>query len=115
MNSKSINKRNIMTQDSPISSLSVEQRLNLETAKINWIEIQRFFAQGRVLIIQSNLDLVEISKNFVLDNKEMIEELLDQGAIIVAETRHAQKWNTNNSFLWAVVVAPWVLVQEVKS
>ncbi len=33
-------------------------KINLETAKVNWTEIERFFAQGSLISVDRHLDLV---------------------------------------------------------
>ena len=101
-----------MTQKSPTTSLTVEQRLNRETAKINWPEIQRFFAQGRVILVHAEQDLVRIGAHFVRDEVEVIQTLLHEEAIRIAEIKDAESWEGRQITLWAVVVAPWILVQE---
>ena len=36
-------------------------RINQETARLPWRELQRFFAQGRVIAVAPELDLVELA------------------------------------------------------
>ena len=92
--------------------LTPEQKLNLETAKISWQELQRFFAQGLIVVVDSELDLLETAARFVTNDSEAVESLLSNGSVYKAETDDAIRWNTVNGDFWAVVVAPWVLVQE---
>ena len=43
-------------------------KLNLETAQVAWTELQRFFAQGSVIRVDSSLDLIEVAhQNFIPD------------------------------------------------
>jgi hypothetical protein len=93
--------------------LTPEQKLNLETAKIGWQELQRFFAQGLIVVVDSELDLLDIAGKFVTNDSDSVESLLSDGRVYRAETEDAKKWNTVNGDFWAVVVAPWVLVQEI--
>ena len=94
-------------------SITVQQKLNLETAKISWTEIQRFFAQGLIIVVDQNLDLIEVAAKFTNDDSEDIRELMDGVKIRKADTDDAKTWNRFDTLFWAVVTAPWVLVQEI--
>ena len=93
--------------------ITVQQKLALETAKITWTEIQRFFAQGLIIVVHPDLDLIEIAAKFHNDESDDIRELLDGVKIRKAETVDAKTWNRFDTLFWAVVTAPWVLVQEI--
>ena len=90
----------------------LKARLNTETAKIGWEEIQRFFAKGQVLIVNPELDLIDTAARMIQDEKGTVEEWLEQNRIVQASTDDAKRWNEEAPDLWAVVVAPWILVQE---
>lgn len=91
----------------------LHQALNLETGQINWSELQRQFAGGRVIRIAPELDLVKTAMKFVRDDKEYIEKWIESGQLHPATDDDARTWNENKSEFWSVVVAPWVLVQEI--
>lgn len=88
------------------------QKLNQETAKINWAELQRHFARGIVIVVESDLDLVKTAEQISKDQNESVKSLLDAGKIFPATDENAIHWNKCNQEFWAVVIAPWVLVQE---
>ncbi len=92
-----------------------ELRLRLlgETAKIGWNELQRFYASGRVITVAPGTDLIDVACCLAADNKELLDEYLQKDQVVRAEDSHAQRWHDEDSLVWAVVVAPWVLVQEV--
>lgn len=93
---------------------ALKQQLNAETGRIAWLELQRHFARGVVVLVGPDLDLVEVAVHFVKDDKTAIENLLTSGQISRANDQHAKKWVEANSVFWAVVAAPWVLIQEIK-
>jgi len=95
------------------NTLSQEQRINLETAKIAWQELQRFFAMGVLIVVNRDEDLVNIAAAFIDDDNDQIQTLMDTGNVRKAETTDAKRWNQADADFWAVVVAPWVLVQEI--
>lgn len=87
-------------------------KLNQETSTIAWSELLRYFAQGVVLQVDDSLDLIDVGYQLSVDNKSAIEAWVEQGVLGAVSDEQAQSWVTDNRDLWAVVVRPWVLVQE---
>ena len=90
-------------------------KVNLETSLIAWKELQRFFATGAAIHVSSRLDLVEVAFQLHLDNKRQFESWLGTGMIGKVTDDQAAAWIDNDSEVWAVVVSPWVLIQEVRT
>lgn len=89
-------------------------KVNMETSRINWKELQRFFASGVAIQVSSTLDLVEVALTMHGDNKTQFESWLTSGALGKVTDQQAITWLEADSEVWAVVVSPWVLVQEIK-
>ena len=87
-------------------------RLNQETARIAWVELQRFFAQGRVIRVAPGLDLIEIARMIARDDTQSIAADMTRGNIAPVSDEEARRWFATQASLWAVVVKPWILVQE---
>ncbi len=87
-------------------------KLNTETAKIAWAELQKPFARGAVVKVSPGLDLVEVATSFALDDKAAVESWMRSGLVGRLGDDDARDWQERDPTLWAVVVAPWVLVQE---
>jgi hypothetical protein len=83
-----------------------------ETAKIPWLELQRFFAGGKVLWVAEHLDLVDIAHALQHDDLQSVQDWTESGHLAAATDDQAKQWVSTNALLWAVVVKPWVLVQE---
>jgi hypothetical protein len=94
----------------PIELLRAQ--LNGETGKLTWKELERHFARGAVIRVAPGLDLVEVAARIAQDDKPTIEVWMHDGRIKRASTEDALDWNQRQPSFWAVVVAPWVLVQE---
>lgn len=92
----------------------LRSRLNQETARLPFAELLRHFAAGSVVLVANELDLVEVAVQFSQDNKAQVAQWMSDGNIARASDEHAQKWLDNAHELWAVVVSPWILVQEEK-
>lgn len=88
--------------------------LNHETSKMAWSELQRFFASGNAISVDSSLDLIDTAAEFALDNNEKMKSWIDAGLVGSVSDEQAQQWWNGEQMVWAVVIAPWVCVQPVK-
>lgn len=89
-------------------------KLNGETGRMDWQALARHFARGVVIKVGDGIDLVEVAAAFSRDDRQAVERWLTAGQIAKAEVEDAQGWNDRRATFWAVVVAPWVLVQEIR-
>jgi hypothetical protein len=90
----------------------LKTKLALETARIHWRELQPWFAKGHAISVAPSLDLVEVSYQLCQDNKAQFENWMSESLVRPVQDEEAQSWFEHNVELWAVVVKPWVLVQD---
>ncbi|GAA0677490.1 MULTISPECIES: DUF2288 domain-containing protein [Rheinheimera] len=83
-----------------------------ETARINWLELQKFYAAGSVVQVSAELDLVDVAFAFSQDDKAAVENWLQAGLVDRVADTQAQLWVEQKAELWAVVISPWILVQD---
>lgn len=83
-----------------------------ETATISWQELEPFFAKGSLLWVAPDLDLVAVAEAVAEDDQPRVAAWLTAGQVERISAEHAEDWQRRSPYLWAVVVAPWVLVQE---
>jgi hypothetical protein len=88
------------------------QDLLAQTARVGWQELERHFARGVVIRVDSDLDLVQVATSLANDDKVVTEAWLAAGRIASLDTATARRWACGDAELWAVVIAPWVMVQE---
>lgn len=86
-----------------------------ETAQISWAEIMPQFAKGMVLWVASDQDLVAVAELIINDDKKQVSALMQQKALHNLSDEQALDFQLRDPDLWAVVIAPWVLVQERKT
>ena len=90
------------------------QELSQQTAKIAWSEMQRFFARGSAIFVDAELDLIETAAELSLDNKAALGKWMRQGKVAPVNDQQAKLWLEHDTVVWAVVLAPWVLVQPIE-
>lgn len=83
-----------------------------ETAKIDWQDLERFFAQGKLLCVARDLDLVSVAEAIADDDTARVTQWLSAGLVERMSADTAADFATREPELWAVVVSPWVCVQE---
>lgn len=92
----------------------LKQDIHSETAKIAWSELQRFFAAGKAVYVSTDLDLVEVALQISNDNSARVRQWMDRGQLGPVSDDQAKYWIDADAAVWAVVVKPWVLVQDIK-
>jgi hypothetical protein len=82
-----------------------------QTARISWHDLQTYYARGAVVQVAGELDLVDVAVQLRLDNAAGFQSWMDGELVGAVSEDLAREWFDNNTVLWSVVVAPWVLVQ----
>lgn len=83
------------------------------TAQIDWHTLEPHFARGEVLVVDQALDLVGVAEALIADDSVKVKGWMAQGQLAAATDSQASDWfERNPDNLWAVVIRPWVLVQE---
>ncbi len=100
-----------MIEDSE-AEINSPKNLLLETAKISWKELQYFFAAGHAVYVSAELDLISVAHHIADDDKDIVEGWMQSGKVIHVSNDQARDWYKSNALVWAVVVKPWVLVQD---
>jgi hypothetical protein len=83
-----------------------------QTAQIGWKELERFFARGVLLHVARDLDLVSVAEAIARDDTTQVAQWLSSGLVERVQAATAADYAARDPALWAVVVSPWVCVQE---
>ena len=83
-----------------------------QTARIHWHELQTYYAHGSVIVVSPDLSLVDVAVQLGMDNTDSFQRWIAAGEVAGVSDQQALAWFDANTLLWAVVAAPWVLVQE---
>ena len=82
-----------------------------QTARIRWHELQTYYAHGSVVAVDAGLDLVEVAVQLGMDNADRFRAWIEAGQVAPVSDSQALAWYEGDETVWAVVAAPWVLVQ----
>ena len=86
-----------------------------ETAKIAWTELEKFYAQGKLILVSETLNLVDVGYSVSLDDATKIIAWMESGLLVKEFNNQAKTWHNEDAEVWSVVVHPFVLVQESKN
>jgi len=90
-------------------------KIAAETAKISWKELEKFYAQGKLILVSETLNLVEVGYSISLDDATKIIVWMEAGLLVKEFNSQAKTWHNEDAEVWSVVVNPFVLVQESKN
>ncbi len=98
----------------PENDTELRTKINMETARLPWSELQRHFAQGTVIYVSEELDLVDVAVRISHDDKDNIARWMADGKVAKVSDEQAASWTAAEASLWTSVVSPFVLVQPEK-
>lgn len=90
-------------------------KLAQDAGIINWIELERHFARGSVIVVDPDLDLIDVAVTVACDDSATLSARIADGRVKRACDEDARKWQAVNACFSAVVVAPYVLVQPAEA
>lgn len=102
-------------QATEMEQSEVFQKLLRETGKIDWTALAPHYESGGLVLVDRELDLVKVAYSFAQDEKDSVTAWLQAGQVTRVEPEQVEQWNREKPRFWAVVVAPWVLIQPLKS
>jgi hypothetical protein len=98
----------------PATAPGTETRdLHAECGELAWPELLPHFARGVVVRVAPSLDLITVARAFRDDDSERVDAWLQTGTVGRASDDDARRWTHIEPVFRAIVVAPWVLAQEI--
>lgn len=83
-----------------------------QTASIDFASLQPNFAKGQCLWVSPELDLVSVATCMIRDQAERVRVWQEQGLLLGLSDDQAGEWLQDKQTVWALVITPWVLVQQ---
>jgi hypothetical protein len=94
---------------------TLKAKLNRDTAKISWSALAEHHQKEAVIRVDNSLDLITVAGEFAQDNHNQVKQWLDEGTIGKVGIKTGENWLEQDVEVWAVVIAPWILVQELEA
>ncbi len=85
-----------------------------QTAKIPWKDLEKFYAQGKLILVSDTLNIVDVGYSISLDDATKIIEWMEHGLLVKEFNNQAKAWHNEDAEVWSVVIHPWVLVQSIQ-
>ncbi|MEW7847117.1 DUF2288 domain-containing protein [Massilia aurea] len=98
----------------PENDTELHDKINRETGRVKWRELERHFASGSVVWVAGALDLIDVALRIAHDDRDSITRWMTDGRMAKVSDEQARAWMETDATLWASVVSPFVLVQEEK-
>src|SRR5690554_8207857 len=87
----------------------IKAKLNFETSRIHWHELQTYYARGQVVRVAPELDLLNVAAELTADNKAQFEQWMTAGLVGDVAPDLGPSWCGGRGEPWGVAIAPWVL------
>lgn len=83
-----------------------------ECVRVAWRELHRFYLGGKAVSVHPGHDLVYVASRIVVDLERRIQECMAAGQVSAVTDDQALGWQKTNAELLAVIIEPYVLVQQ---
>ncbi|MHC2147611.1 DUF2288 domain-containing protein [Pseudomonas alkylphenolica] len=85
-----------------------------ETAVIEWKALERFWAKGDLIWVSERLDLIEVAQAMAENRSETFAAWRNAGTVGPLSAEQALDLQSRDPEIWAVVVSPFIVIQEKK-
>jgi hypothetical protein len=93
---------------------SDEEKIAKYTGEVGWKYLKPHYKSGNVLWVDPELDLKQVACAFTSDDSAQVAEWLGRGDLVRIGDLHAEQWEGGDDLFLAVVVTPFVLMQNAK-
>lgn len=98
--------------EAPLEPSELYLKLLAETAKVKWSELTTLFNGGALIRVAGELDLVSVAEAIADDDATQVATWAAAGWLEKMPQSLASDYEARDAELWAVVVSPWVIVQD---
>ena len=88
------------------------QKLEKYVGEVTWEYLEPHFLNDSLIYIDNSLCIKSVGNAFAQDDKKKVEEWLKKGDALKPGQAHAKYWKEANSTFIALVVSPFVIIQE---
>ena len=91
----------------------LEDRLEKYTGEVDWPYLKKHYQSGALIYVDPALNITEVGRAIAEDDTETIKTWKKSGDIIQPSAPHAAYWEESGDTFLALVVSPFVLMQQV--
>ena len=91
---------------------SAEEKIAKYRGEVSWNYLKPHGERDALLWVDPALDLEEVAKAFIDDDTERVANWLGNGDLVRVGKLHAAQWEKSDELFTAVVVTPFVLMQQ---
>jgi hypothetical protein len=93
-----------------VSDLRADLAEMVDMAEWGWLEEHAL--RGRLFVVSSNLDLVEVGVAIAEDNVPSVQQWLDDGSIYYPSEEQVSAWSQNKTQSFpSLIISPFVLLK----
>ena len=93
---------------------TASERLEKYTGEVTWKYLKSHFEAGALVYIDQALSITEVGEAFTSDDAARVKEWRGKGDIVTPSAPHAEYWEQSGTVFRALVVSPFVLIQELE-
>jgi hypothetical protein len=93
---------------------SAEFKIEKYTGEVNWSYLKPHCERGNLLWVDRSLDIKHVAQAFIDDETAQVADWLGNGDLVRVGDLHAAQWEKSEQLFTAVVVTPFVLMQEIR-
>lgn len=96
--------------DNPV----LREKLRLESGVAEWALLREHIERDAAIIVTTDLDMIEAAYQIARDNTAQVRQWLNDGQLIKPAPEQIIAWQSSEPSFSSVVVAPFVLIQEIR-
>ena len=92
---------------------NIRSKLEAEIGPADWKVIRPHFLRSAIIIVSPELDLIDVAVKVAEDDTTCIKAWIEEGKLTKPFPEDAKRWEEEKKELTALVVDPFVLVQDL--
>ncbi|MEM9276392.1 MAG: DUF2288 domain-containing protein [Cyanobacteria bacterium P01_F01_bin.143] len=93
----------------------IKEKLSRDVANISWQDLLPHAKRDVLIVIATDLDIIDVSEAIALDKKDLVNNWITQKLITKPSSEQLSAWNNNPQQQFVTsIVQPFVIVQETK-
>lgn len=91
---------------------SDDEKIAKYTGEVGWSYLKPHFERDALLWVDPDLSLEDVAMAFINDDSVRVADWLGNGDLVRVGKLHAAQWEESEELFTAVVVTPFVLMQQ---